>query len=198
MDQMSNGVFDVLTYPEHHAVWLDAMGISRWASTASLAERGSESHAVALECLPEPVLAAVATTAVLDVPVLPKIIQTARYWVVGAASLDEEACRLLAGMMAAIQATEGEVVYSPVQTMQDGEGHVQTTGLATWPRLSVCHVPQLSVSLPETLNVLLLGDVAFPEGHDRLWRIPALADMLSEPLLKREAWVGLKAMWARS
>ncbi|AXF86110.1 hypothetical protein DTO96_101851 [Ephemeroptericola cinctiostellae] len=194
MDQVSDDVSAVLTYPEHHAVWLDVMGISRWASTASLGGAVSVANAPVLEGLPEPVLVVAAKAVVADLPVLPKIIQAARYWVIGVAPLDDDACRLLAGMMAAIQATEGEVVYSSVQ---DGVEHVQTTGMATWPRLNVCHVSELNVSLPETLSVLLLGDVDFPEGHHRVWRIPALADMLSEPLLKREAWVGLKAMWAQ-
>ena len=70
--------------------------------------------------------------------------------------------------------------------------------MTTWPRLNVCHVSELNVLLPETLNVLLLGDVEFPDGHRRVWRIPALVDMLSEPLLKRDAWIGLKAMWAQA
>ena len=195
MDQVSDHASAVLTYPEHHAVWLDVMGISRWASTTSLGGAGSATNVPAFEHLPEPALAIAAKAVEVDLPVLPKIIEAARYWVIGAAPLGDDACRLLAGMMAAIQAAEAEVVYSAVQ---DGGAHVQSTGMPTWPRLNVCHVPELRVHLPETLSVLLLGDVGFPEGHHRVWRIPALVDMLSEPLLKREAWAGLKAMWAQA
>ena len=195
MDRVSDSVSDVLMYPEHHAVWLDAMGISRWTTTLSLNETASVESEPTFECLPEHTVEAEMAAVVVDKPVLPEIIQTALYWVIGSSPLAGEECRLLAGMMLAIQAVEGEVVYSTVQG--DGVAHIQATGLVTWPRLNVCHVPQLDVVLPDTLKVLLLGDVIFPEGDGRVWRIPALADMLSEPLLKREAWAGLKAMWAQ-
>lgn len=192
MDQMPA----VLTYPDHHAVWLDAMGVSRWVSTTSL--HGIEGQVAVVDAKQATEVALAAEQSDAIVHPLPAIVQSARYWVVGGTPLSDDERRLLAGMMAAIQAPVDEVVYSASQNGLEKEAMtIQATGLATWSRLNVCAAsPQLEMRLPDALKVLLLGDVVFSNAHARTWRIPSLTAMLSEPLLKREAWIHLKAMWA--
>lgn len=174
---------ETVTYPEHHAAWLEVMGVNRWQHREPIEVAHIETGVEINEETQHNVLTA-----------LPERIQSARYWILGNAALTAEETFLLAGMMAAIKAQGDEVVYSHLADQLD---FLQLdTGLATFPRLSVQTLPDLNVALPEGLKVLQLGDAILSSTHASMWRIPSLSGMLSTPLLKREAWQVLKTMWA--
>lgn len=178
---------DILSYPQHHGAWLDAMGVSRWAFKGEAIETAGAVLAEQAPIVIAPVAEAWSTS-----------IQTARYWVIGNAALNDAELALLAGMMAAIGAEADDVVYSFCGDAL--ESSVQNTRVANWSRLNV--QPVAVFDNPPAVRVLMLGDdVAktargFDEG--KTYRIPALSDILAQPLLKRDAWQVLKKMWAES
>lgn len=178
-----------ITYPEHHAAWLDAMGVSRWHSTHVIEPINVEISAPisAIEVI-KPITAPVKNT-------LPALIEHASYWVVGTEALDHETAYLLAGMMAAIQATEVQVVYSHF-----GKAHSThiATGQVHFTKLHIEVIENSTFELPTQLKVLVLGDASFDAKHDAQWRIPSLSAMLETPQLKRDAWETLKTMRAHN
>lgn len=175
-----------ISYPEHHAVWLDAMGISRWHTTSVILETTPALAQNSGSAVGEPVTATQSP--------LPEAIANAQYWVIGSAPLEHDSAYLLAGMMAAIQATENDVVYSHI-----AESHSSTfaTGLPHFAKINVQTIEHTSFDMPTPLKVLILGDTSVSFTADAIWQIPSLSALLDTPLLKREAWATLKAMRAK-
>lgn len=215
-----NANTEVLSYPQHHGAWLEVMGVSRWRLNGVIDVVDAVSDAVVTVDQTQIDIAlsttmATATIDVVDAPnalnarvELSKVatetktrwaesIQNARYWVIGNAVLQDEEVALLAGMMAAIQATADEVVYSFCSSELDVS--VQYTRVSQWSRLNV--QPVLAFDSPPAVTVLVLGEDAMKTtvGFEtaKVFCIPALSDILREPLLKRDAWQVLKAMRAQ-
>lgn len=174
-----------VSYPEHHAVWLDAMGISRWHSTAV-----EETIAPAQNMTSD-----VSKPATQVASPLPDSITKAMYWVIGATPLDHDTAYLLAGMMHAIQATDADVVYSHIAPSNSS---TVATGLPHFPKCHIQTIAHTEFDIPEQLNVLILGDMPVSFSSESMWRLPSLPSLLDNPLLKRDAWNILKAMRAKN
>lgn len=174
-----------ITYPEHHATWLDAMGVSRWYST----------HVIEPSSVEISVIEVIKPTTAPVKNALPALIEHASFWVIGMEALDHETAYLLAGMMAAIQATEAQVVYSHF-----GKAHSThiATGQVHLTKLHIEVIENSAFELPAQLKVLVLGDTPFETQHDAQWRIPSLSAILETPQLKRDAWEILKIMRAHN
>jgi DNA polymerase III psi subunit len=188
---MTESTESTLTYPEHHAAWLEAMGVTRWqakrplvmaAESQTITENFAENR-IALNSDSEPSTDNLTTSSVLS----PQI-EMADYWVVAQQPLNPAEAYLLAGMMQAIHAKA--VVFShPADELLHS---VMQTGLASWPRLVVQGLPFAeSFVVPKNVKVLFLGEQLF-EHKAQSWCLPTLAELLSEPMRKRDAWEVLK------
>jgi DNA polymerase III psi subunit len=191
---MTESTEAILIYPEHHTVWLEAMGITRWQIKEPLAQVTHSTNAVEKLLPNEPIEKNVAEQDAMPEAleathsILTPQIEMAQYWVIGQQTLIPEEAYLLAGMMQAIGAQS--VVFS--HAADELLDSVMSTGLASWPRLVVQALPLGgTLKVPETVKILILGETPL-QLQAKLWSLPSLSQLLAEPQLKREAWEILK------
>lgn len=183
-------------YPEQHAQWLNQMGITRWHATG----------AIALDAdLPAPIVAdetvtpAATPTPAIEPPTypLPSAVRAAQYWLIGQSELDAPSANLLAHILNAIGASIEQVVYSFASEHHATEPASKTvvTGVPSFSNILSIALPAdalaRAIELPDTTQLIALG-VSTPQWNGAQTQTPSLADMLAQPLKKRDAWQGLK------
>ena len=183
---------NTLKYPEHQAEWLEAMGVLRWQATAAF-EQVDAGEVVRVVEVSDAQANDAQAVAPMDSPVVVAVewsaaLLNADYAVFGAAALTAQEAYLLAGMMLSIGAKRTVYVYATDDALES----MLATGLAALPTLSVCAVDAAQwralSDLPETMVRLALGRGVY----DAPWSVPTLAELIDEPLKKREAWQVLK------
>jgi hypothetical protein len=184
---MTESTEAILTYPEHHVAWLEAMGVTRWQANKPFMKTAALETPIASSTMHNRTVELVTEQPIPQSSLTPQI-EMASYWVIGAQPLIPAEAYLLAGMMQAIDAKA--VVFShPADELAQS---VMQTGLASWTRLIVQALPLTGLFVvPETVKVLFLGDALF-EHAAKSWCLPTLNELLSEPMRKRDAWEILK------
>jgi hypothetical protein len=186
-------------HPEQHAQWLNQMGITRWHATGAIALDTSESTA--------PIIAAPTETPTAPVPApiaaepqtyaLPSAVRAAQYWLVGQSELDAPSASLLAHILKAIGATIEQVVYSFSSAHHATEPASKTvvTGVPSFSNILSIALPAdaltRAIDLPSTTQLIFLGATETAWNAPQT-KTPSLADMLAQPLKKRDAWQALK------
>lgn len=172
------------------------MGITRWHATG----------AIALDAdLPAPIVAD-ETVTLNPIPTpaiepqtyaLPSAVRAAQYWLIGQSELDAPSANLLAHILNAIGASIEQVVYSFVSEQHATEPASKTvvTGVPSFSNILSIALPAdalaRAIELPDTTQLIALG-VSTPQWNGAQTQIPSLADMLAQPLKKRDAWQVLK------